>query len=87
MKDQTEWFINRVKQEVASKYPISPNDVFVVWYSKTLKNSKALVSFRTNDDYLKGVYIEATYNGYDDELYLDTYNKVENKVIKTDFNK
>ncbi len=87
MKDQTEWFINRVKQEVASKYPISPNDVFVVWYAKTLKNSKALVSFRTNDDYLKGVYVEATYNGHADELYLDTYGKVGHEVIKTDFNK
>lgn len=86
MNDQTEWFINRVKQAVASKYPISPDDVFVVWYAKVLKNSKALVSFRTNDDYLQGVYIEATYNGHDDELYLDTYGKVEHKVIKTDFN-
>lgn len=46
-------------------------DMYVVWFSKTLKNWKALVS----TDVVKGYYIEVTYNGDNDHAYVDIYHK------------
>ena len=53
-------------------------DVFVVWFSKTLQNYKCLISTILSD----GMYYEITYNGDKDEYYLDAYKKWENKRIK-----
>ena len=53
-------------------------EVFVVWYSKTLQNHKALLSTTL----FNGMYYELTYNGDKKELYLDAYKKFENKCIK-----
>jgi len=58
---------------------ITPDDVYVVWFSKTLSNAKALLI--SNADGAKGLYYEATYNGDRREIYLDVYTKVENKVF------
>lgn len=52
-------------------------DVFVVWYNKTLQNHKALLSTPVAD----GRYYEMTYNGDKDELYMDVYVKLENKCF------
>lgn len=49
-------------------------DIYVVWFAKTLQNSKALLS-STFDD---GMYFEATYNGSKKQLYLDAYKKEKN---------
>lgn len=49
-------------------------DVYVVWFSKTLQNWKALVSSTLSD----GRYYEVTYNGDKEETYVDTYVKVDN---------
>ena len=38
---------------------ISKDNVFIVWFSKTLQNFKALVSTTVSD----GMYYEITYNG------------------------
>lgn len=57
---------------------ISVDDVFVVWYCKTLQNHKALLSTTRFD----GMYYELTYNGDKGEVYLDAYKKWENKAIK-----
>lgn len=59
---------------------ISPNNVFVVWLSKTLQNNKALLSTIVSD----GMYYEITYNGDKDELYFDAYKKWENRCINPD---
>lgn len=56
---------------------ITPDDVFVVWYSKTLQNHKALLSTVLHD----GMYYEVTYNGDKKELYFDAYKKFENRVL------
>lgn len=50
------------------------NDVYMVWFAKTLQNSKALLSSTFND----GMYFEATYNGDKNQLYLDAYKKEKN---------
>ena len=62
----------------SDKKEVSVNDVFVVWYCKTLKNAKALLSTTLFD----GMYYEVTYNGEKEELYLDAYKKFENRCIK-----
>ena len=60
--------------EHPDKNQITLNDVFVVWFSKTLQNWKALVSTTVFD----GSYYEITYNGDNDEIYVDVYKKYEN---------
>jgi hypothetical protein len=52
-------------------------DVYVVWFSKTLQNWKALVSTTLPDS----MYYEVTFNGDQDEAYLDAYRKVDNIKI------
>ena len=56
---------------------ITPDDMYIVWFCKTLQNWKALVS---------GVhiaeYIEVTYNGDKQEVYVDVYSKVCTKCLK-----
>jgi hypothetical protein len=53
------------------------DDVFIVWFSKTLQNWKALVSTTLPDN----MYYELTYNGDADELYIDAYVKATNSKV------
>lgn len=53
------------------------DEVYVVWFSKTLQNWKAMVSTTLPD----GMYYEVTYNGDKRETYLDAYKKFDNVVI------
>lgn len=64
--------------DVTDKKYITSKDVYIVWFSKTLQNFKALVSTNVSD----GMYYELTYNGDKKELYLDAYKKWENRCIK-----
>ena len=64
--------------EKTDNFKIDLENVFIVWFSKTLQNFKALVSTTVSD----GMYYEVTYNGDKKELYLDAYKKWENKCIK-----
>lgn len=57
---------------------INDENVYIVWFSKTLQNFKALVSTTVSD----GMYYEVTYNGDKKELYLDAYKKWENRAIR-----
>ncbi|MBR1869661.1 MAG: hypothetical protein IJ799_06335 [Bacteroidales bacterium] len=56
---------------------ITLDDVYVVWFCKTLKNWKALLSTTLPD----GMYYELTVNGETNELYFDAYKKFENRAI------
>lgn len=56
---------------------ITEDDVFIVWFCKTLQNWKALVSTTISD----GMYYEVTHNGDKGETYLDAYKKWENICI------
>lgn len=57
---------------------ISMDDVYVVWFCKTLQNWKAMVSTTVSD----GMYYEVTHNGCKNETYLDAYKKWENVTVK-----
>jgi hypothetical protein len=52
-------------------------EAFVVWFSKTLQNWKALVSTTLPD----GMYYEVTYDGERKRAYLDAYKKFVNVAV------
>ena len=56
---------------------IKPEDMYVVWFCKTLQNWKALVSGVNIKE-----YIEVTYNGDKGETYVDVYKKMCNRCLK-----
>lgn len=64
--------------DVTDGVKITINDVYIVWFSKTLQNWKALVSTTIPD----GRYYEVTHNGDQDETYLDVYVKLDNKTVR-----
>lgn len=64
--------------DVTDDIKASIDDIYVVWFCKTLQNWKALISTTLPD----GMYYEVTYNGDKKEIYLDAYKKFENKHIK-----
>lgn len=57
---------------------INPEDVYVVWYAKTLQNAKALLSTPLPD---AKIY-EVTLNGDKDEIYFDAYKKSHNIKVE-----
>jgi hypothetical protein len=60
----------------------SQDEVYIVWFSKTLQNWKALVSTTLPD----GMYYEVTHNGDKQETYVDVYKKFQNyKVLDEAF--
>ena len=57
---------------------IDLSNTYVVWSCKTLQNYKALLSTSVSGD---GIYVEFTYNGDKQELYMDVYHKLVNQKI------
>lgn len=53
------------------------DDVYVVWFTKTLQNWKAVVSTNVKDDRI----YEVTYNGDKKEAYVDAYVKLQNVCV------
>nr|DAL84933.1 MAG TPA: hypothetical protein [Caudoviricetes sp.] len=64
--------------EITDNKKLTESEVFIVWFSKTLQNWKALISTTISD----GMYYEVTYNGDKKETYLDAYKKWENVCVK-----
>lgn len=62
------------QSERTDNFKLTKDDVFVVWFCKTLQNWKALVSTTVSD----GMYYEVTHNGDKNETYLDAYKKWKN---------
>ena len=54
------------------------DNIYIVWFCKTLQNWKALVSTTIPD----GMYYEVTHNGDTNETYIDVYKKWENFTVK-----
>lgn len=82
----TNWAAHTVLEYLATNGPFRAfeditfhlEDIFIVWYCKTLQNHKALLG----SSQVSGAYFEFTYNGDKDEAYLDVYGKHENVVVK-----
>ena len=70
-----DYFNNHV--DATNNKKITIDDVFVVWFAKTLQNWKALVSTTVSD----GMYYEITHNGDKKETYVDAYKKWENFTV------
>lgn len=62
------------RSERTDNFKLTVDDVFIVWFCKTLQNWKALVSTTVSD----GMYYEVTHNGDKNETYLDAYKKWQN---------
>lgn len=71
-----DYYNDRVEKTDNKK--LTESEVFIVWFSKTLQNWKALISTTISD----GMYYEVTYNGDKKETYLDAYKKWENVCVK-----
>lgn len=65
------------RSEKTDRFQITADNVYIVWFCKTLQNWKALVSTDVED----GMYYEVTHNGDMRETYLDAYKKWENVCI------
>lgn len=64
--------------DVTDGKKITEDDVYIVWFSKTLQNWKAMVSTNVSD----GMYYEVTHNGDKEETYVDVYKKWDNICVK-----
>lgn len=64
--------------DVTDGKEIREDDVYIVWFCKTLQNWKAMVSTNVSD----GMYYEVTHNGDKGETYVDVYKKWENICVK-----
>lgn len=58
-------------------FEFEQDDLYIVWFCKTLQNWKALIS----TDRVKGIYWEVTYNGDNEEAYVDRYVKSTNAAV------
>ena len=65
-------------RDVTDSEALTKNDVYVVWFCKTLQNFKVLLSTTVSD----GMYYEVTFNGDKNEYYLDAYKKWQNVCYK-----
>lgn len=68
---------NRDIVDLSTQDLLTENEVFVVWFAKTLQNWKALISTDRSD----GRYYELTYNGDKLETYIDVYRKTSNETV------
>ena len=86
MITDVDMFLKKAKKAVLIGYPsidgvvgMDEGDLYIVWFSKTLENWKALVS----TDVLKDTYFEVTYDGAKKHTYVDRYHK-KGQVIVSD---
>lgn len=72
-------FLKEAKMFVVSSENgrIQADELYIVWFNKTLANWKALIS----TDKEAGLYWEVTFNGAKSEAYIDKYVKERNSVI------
>jgi hypothetical protein len=71
-------FLHKARRMVCEESGVAVSQIYIVWFSKTLQNWKALLSTAVAD----GRYYEVTYNGDSEEAYVDTYEKLTNSVYR-----
>lgn len=64
-------------EKTDSHVTFAVDEVYVVWFCKTLQNWKALISTTLPDQ----MYYEVTYNGSQSETYVDAYKKWDNVCV------
>jgi hypothetical protein len=75
-REEVAKYINR-KAEITDGFKVDVSYLYVVWFSKTLQNWKALISTSLPD----GMYYEATFDGEKNKLYIDAYKKFDNESV------
>lgn len=70
---------NANKKLVKEFGEITNRKVFVVWQVKVIQNNKALLGVNADGD---GMYFEFTWNGDEQEGYLDVYKKQKKVTVK-----
>ena len=74
-------FLKIAKKCVAdSVVELIEEDLYIVWFCKTLQNWIALIS----TDVVNGLYWEVTHNADKNETYVDMYTKTNNICVKGD---
>lgn len=81
-------FLKMAKQLVCDNYndtktsksapDLTPNTVFIIWYSKVLNNWKAIVG----SPVARGMMWEVSYNGHRNQAYIDIYKKLANARVE-----
>lgn len=66
---------NAAETAETGEQELTVDDLYIVWFSKTLQNWKALISTTVPGD---GLYFEVTHNGDKEETYVDIYKKTAN---------
>lgn len=74
------WHVQRLLEKTDKHVTFSEDDVYVVWFAKTLQNWKCLISTTLPD----GMYYEVTHNGDDKVTYIDSYKKFDNAFVTDD---
>lgn len=64
------------RMEKSEDVKLHVEEIYVVWFCKTLQNWKALLSSVLPD----GMYYEVTYDGAKNATYVDSYKKWENST-------
>jgi hypothetical protein len=64
--------------DVTDDFVITEDNVYIVWFCKTLQNWKALASTDVPD----GVYYDITHDGDRKQTYVDVYKKWKNFTVK-----
>lgn len=72
-----EWYKDIILNYLGSS-TVSSDEIFLVWYCKTLQNHKALLGVTGRYD----EYFEATYDGDKNKVYMDIYKKDKNIVAE-----
>jgi hypothetical protein len=71
-------YYNQLVERGTIEFPkVTTQQVYVVWFSKTLGNWKAMVGTVNPDS----CYFEVTHNGETEETYVDLYEKLGQMVV------
>ena len=69
-------FISECKSQYSKLYNVDIDDIFEIWFCKTIQNFKCWIGSKSSN-----VIMECTYNGDKCELYLDSYIKLRKDTI------